>query len=940
MSRRVSAVLTILIGLAAVAADARAAGDPAAAQLPVPAGASVIEFGGEADEVHSGGAGRYYVAHVKDTDKLTVVDAVAGKVVKQIPAHGAFRFAVSREKLIIVLNDTRVAQRWDLKTLKREKSVLLQDDKPVQLLSLGSAGTGPLALWAGGKVQFWDLGTLKPLKVRGDGIDQPANVRLWPSADGLTFAAWGWSTVPYVVVRLSNVTKASADASVVQTPDGEDYNESWAMPSADGSLLVRHGGRLYTGDMAPLDPGPLKDAVVLPTEDPRFLLALRRTDQYKSEGNTISVVAANDRRVLYTVKDVPPVTGGDIPSIRGRLGPEPRAHYLPEQNLLVTLPDDNTRVVVQPFDLTAALKATEADYLFVISKPPTRVKPGANYTYQIETLSGAGGVTYKLDEAPKGMTVSDTGLLKWRAPGGAPADGGKVGVILTIADSSEQEVMHTIELTVTKAAGPGVPDGKQPPTDPSAPPARPPIEKVSAPALKGVWAARPKIDEKKLRALLTAQGLASRRGEAVAAKLRKAVAGLKVTYAFNDDGTAVTRYGKTQSPGSGGWTYEVLEAAGSATRVRLTPDGGGAAQDVELTFVGRDRFRVNVLPGADLPVRTPIMFERSREPAPQVAAATPARPPKTGGAEPPAGEAAEPAGDAELTRLGERLAAALGEVLENELPHDPLMESLSSDVRLIKAERTAGGGGRITLGTVVIRQAPAGEPPADDHSETVIDLRLVAGKWSCVKAVRRPLAFGADARDAVDVTHDMRRQVDAAQGVAVVKAQPLGPGDQPVDGPPGDDLMVLAARLARDVEAGVRRDARAFPEFTSATVRVGEVERTKNGAHIVLGITHDFVFNGDGAGRPSEFVTGRTSVDITLRAAAGGGWTCARAISRLDSASGRGGPLTLQPGPPKDVTADVQEWLDHAAAPAKPGKPKDPVIKTGGFTAVPARSAA
>ena len=45
--------------------------------------------------------------------------------------------------------------------------------------------------------------------------------------------------------------------------------------------------------------------------------------------------------------------------------------------------------------------------------------------------------------------------------------------------------------------------------------------------------------------------------------------------------------------------------------------------------------------------------------------------------------------------------------------------------------------------------------------------------------------------------------------------------------------------------------------------------------------------------------------------------------------SGRRGPMTRQRGPLKDMTADVQEWLDQKPdEPDRPADRKAPVIKT------------
>jgi hypothetical protein len=571
--------------------------DKAAEPPPVP-GEVVVDLDGTADQVRSGAAGRLLIFHVKGSDKLTVVDAVAGKIVKQVPAPGDFHYAADADKLLLVLNNQRAVQRWDLKTMEREKTVLLPDDRPIRLVAMGSAGYGPLAVWPVGKVEFWDVATLKPLAVSGKVEDQGQG-NLWPSADGLTFASWGWSTVPYDIMQLSHVTASSADCDIIHTPDGEDYNESWAMPSADGSMLIRHGARPYnllTPQVSPIEPGPLKGATLLPTEDPRFLLALRRIDPYKSEGNTCAIVAAVDLRVLYTIRDVEPVTGGMIGSQAGRFGPEPRVHYFPREKLLVTIPESDDKVVVRPFDLKQSLEATGADYLFVISKPHTRLRPGEAFNYQVETLSRAGGIKYKLEEAPDGMKVSDSGLITWKA-----AAAGKADVILDVTDASGQEVQHTIVLYVMK-----------PPEEAAV---AAPNKGGAAARLKGVWTATPVFDPEKVRKLV-GKDLPADQVDAAVADFKKKMAGFKIVYAFNEDGTAVGRFGTDADSHGGRATWKVLKEIGDTARIGITPEGG-KPEEMDLTFAGPDQFAMD-LPGPDLPVRTPVYFDRSDGPAPAV----------------------------------------------------------------------------------------------------------------------------------------------------------------------------------------------------------------------------------------------------------------------------------------------------------------------------------
>src|SRR4051794_39294853 len=98
----VSSALSLLAALlAGPASVARAAPttDPATQPAsPAVSEPSVIKLPGPADRLRTGGAGRYLVFHVAGTEKLTVVDAVEGKVVKQqVPAPGDFHYAATRD---------------------------------------------------------------------------------------------------------------------------------------------------------------------------------------------------------------------------------------------------------------------------------------------------------------------------------------------------------------------------------------------------------------------------------------------------------------------------------------------------------------------------------------------------------------------------------------------------------------------------------------------------------------------------------------------------------------------------------------------------------------------------------------------------------------------------------------------------------------------------
>ena len=123
-------------------------------------------------------------------------------------------------------------------------------------------------------------------------------------------------------------------------------------------------------------------------------------------------------------------------------------------------------------------------------------------SYQVKVKARQGGIKYKLDAGPKGMSISPTGLLRWQVP--ADFAEPETDVILSIADKTGQEIFHTFKLSVgTTAVMPADPLVKEPPVkDPPAeplvkePPAKDPLmkdpdAKMEEPSGSGVYGIKP-----------------------------------------------------------------------------------------------------------------------------------------------------------------------------------------------------------------------------------------------------------------------------------------------------------------------------------------------------------------------------------------------------------------------------------------------------------------
>jgi len=307
-------------------------------------------------------------------------------------------------------------------------------------------------------------------------------------------------------------------------------------------------------------------------------------------------------------------------------------------------------------------------------------------------------------------------------------------------------------------------------------------------------------------------------------------------------------------------------------------------------------------------------------PAPATAPSAVPRPAGRIYPEPLAGASA----DADLARVGKKMASDLDAADEKDLGHDPGPVTTISSTYSLDAANRSGDEARVTLGQIEVRQGRDDPDASTVTSEIILELRRENDKWICVKAIKFSRTFGVDGLSRLDVTHRMTKAMDVAQGIKVAQAQPLGPADKPLPGPVSDELTNLANQLAKAVQTGAWADAAQFPEFTGATVRVGGIQKTEAGAHILLGIRHDFMANGN-APNPAEPMQAYTSMNVTLRGSPGH-WQCAAATTQLDSASDRNGPLLNGTGPKRDVTDEVQNWLDGKPA-ARRGNGAGPATK-------------
>jgi hypothetical protein len=119
--------------------------------------------------------------------------------------------------------------------------------------------------------------------------------------------------------------------------------------------------------------------------------------------------------------------------------------FIPDANLLVTVPLTDDKLILHRIDVDALLTKSGFDYYYVGSRPTEAVQRGKEYRHQIHAKSNKGGLKYKLEGPPKGMTVNAEGLVTWQTD--AQQALREEPVLMTISDAAGKELFHNLKWT-------------------------------------------------------------------------------------------------------------------------------------------------------------------------------------------------------------------------------------------------------------------------------------------------------------------------------------------------------------------------------------------------------------------------------------------------------------------------------------------------------------
>mgnify|MGYP000328691886 CR=1 FL=1 len=107
----------------------------------------------------------------------------------------------------------------------------------------------------------------------------------------------------------------------------------------------------------------------------------------------------------------------------------------PAVNVAKNTVKDHVRVILEKLGV---------DYLLVSSTAPNSAQRGKLFRYELSVKSKRGGLKFELEDAPKGMKISDAGEITWPVPSDIAS--APVNVIVSVEDSTGQQRYHTFQL--------------------------------------------------------------------------------------------------------------------------------------------------------------------------------------------------------------------------------------------------------------------------------------------------------------------------------------------------------------------------------------------------------------------------------------------------------------------------------------------------------------
>lgn len=402
-----------------------------------------------------GGSGRYLLALMKAAKQVAVLDVKERKLRKLIPVDtDDVLIAAGETRFIIHSGDKNIISRWSFATLERELTAIMNEQ--VKAIAMGCSSEGPVLCAAERnselKPVFLNLSTLRPITLAYASDEQErftdCNERLFASSDGRNYTSWDPDSGP---MQLYSITFNGTNKAVVRRAH---ESVGIPMPSADGAVIYTPKGVTYPYAIRPFTNSTdldwdnrRADRIRIPASTGTYYLGWAPPTSSSDPTGPVQLFVQGDELPILTLPGIA-VPGPDsyVKDFPEPLGGK-RFFVLPQSQAVISVPGNSNELKLYRFDPDALLASTSDDYFFVSSAPPPAIRPSSSFRYQIEVKSKKGGVKFKLEGGPTGMTVSPTGLVSWNVP---PSATGEQAILVGLADAGGRELIHTFRLNVDK----------------------------------------------------------------------------------------------------------------------------------------------------------------------------------------------------------------------------------------------------------------------------------------------------------------------------------------------------------------------------------------------------------------------------------------------------------------------------------------------------------
>jgi hypothetical protein len=410
--------------------------------------------GRAADDVCFGGDGQYLILRLPTQRELAVVDVSAAKVVKYLPlTEPNARIAAGRSRLVVALPRSQMLERWSLESFEKEQSA--RSPVPIGQIAMGSATHGPLLIQEPADRRSGKrppLHLLDPFTFQDSGLKvvrgQPPKDARAPgmtdkrplmSADGRLICGCG------VYVRTADgYESTAAPDSATPGPEGRFLYGPARVGTPYGTQSGLHAfvEGAYVWNLAAAQ-GPYYFSInqVGTDEDPRAI-ELR----LHAAGDRRPLYTDSERKIFRTFRDSWP--GGGVPWVN-------RVFCVPDAEVMVVVSEDRNQVTLTRLNWK---NGPDGRGLLYVANGPPPAERGATFRYRPLVRSTKGGVKGRLEFGPPGLKLTTDGLT-WDVP--RDFAGPWQDALVTLADSSGQEIVHTFRIAVYdpgEAPGPPRPE--------------------------------------------------------------------------------------------------------------------------------------------------------------------------------------------------------------------------------------------------------------------------------------------------------------------------------------------------------------------------------------------------------------------------------------------------------------------------------------------------